>query len=164
MRAIEHPVVQRILANMRRAGVRATEVYTLAAEGSAPEVHFDVFSMREWAEQNCRPVKMTIDWARVRKLVDEGSIDGQYLLDHITSESRRPIIVGQHGAGEGRDQILDGSHTYVEAALEAASNGLEGKRVLIDAYYLQRDQWQPFIIPQSVMDALNSQDLSRKIA
>lgn len=153
---LNDPSIQRMMLNLSSgAGEAATEVYRLDGKTPDKNLYFDVFSMREWAAINAEKVMSTICWDRVKRLVSNGAIDVDRLMNHTVNEKMEPIIIGADVAGPDNDQILDGAHRMVAYALAAASAGLEGAPLPLPAYFLQPDEWKQFLIPTIVAKALH---------
>lgn len=150
-----HPTLKRMIRNFRRAGREAFEVYRVDGQTADEHVYFDVFSIREWAEEYLTPVAIDLDRGRAETLIASGAVDKNHIAGHTVQQNPRPIIVGRDANGAGNDQILDGSHTYVAVALAATAAGQPDEAVSIDAYVVDPKDWRKFLIPGRVARALN---------
>ncbi len=153
---LDDPAMKRMMLNIKRGGGRAaTEVYRLDGKSPAENLYFDVYSMREWSEENAEKVWSTICWDRVKQLLNNGAIDVDRLKGHTIHQGMKPIIIGAEAAGPKNDQILDGAHTMVAYALRAKAAGCEGAPLPLPAYLLKPHEWKLFLIPRHVAQALN---------
>lgn len=146
--------MKRMKRNMREGGDEATEVYRLDGETPNEHLYFDVFSMRKWALANAEEVGVTLDWNRAERLITSGAVDPDRIKDHTIRNTMHPVIIGRDAAGPGQDQILDGAHRYVAAALGATAAGMAGVPIPLPAYVLRPDEWRPFLIPHFIAQAL----------
>lgn len=152
-RILNHPVAKRMEKNIKRHGLTATEVYRLDGDTPDEARYFDVFSMREWATQNCEVVPLAYDWDRANRLLDRDAVSFDHIRDHTVKNNLSPVIIGRHAAGQGEDQMLDGAHRYIAAGVAAVAAGMEGEVFPIPAYILQPDEWSQFLIPLEVAKA-----------
>ena len=142
---LRNPIVRRLLKNELERGGSGTEVYRLDDDGTGKPMFFDIYSMRNWADQNCETFALPVDFNRAARLVASGAVEPDHIRDHTIRTELKPIIVCT-GLLDG-DQIVDGAHRYVAMCAGAAMFQLNPP---VPAYVLHPDEWKPFVIPTSV--------------
>ncbi len=114
------------------------------------DIILDVQSMRVWAERNIEPQRIPIDADHVKRLVDGGAVRKDIVINHTINHLPKPILICEHPEGLG-DEIVDGNHTYVAAAImwaKAIEEGMLPSSITpsVIGYGLTAKQWQPFVI------------------
>lgn len=145
---LRDPILRRLVENEIRRG-RGTEIYRLDADDTEGPIYFDVSTMREWAEGRCEVFALPVDFERAEKLLESGAVDQKHLRNTTIRKKMKPIIVCR--GLRGGDQIVDGAHTFVAICMGAAYTGFSFP---VPAYVLLPRQWNPFVIPQRVIDIM----------
>lgn len=153
-KVMQHPYMKRMKRNLKEAGKLATEVYRLDGETPDGHLYFDVYTMRKWTMAKVNVVGTFLNWERAEHLVTSGAVDPEWIRDHTISRTMEPVIIGVGACANGSDQVLDGAHRYVAYALAATAMGLQGAPLPMPAYFLEREQWRRFLIPNFIAKAL----------
>lgn len=132
--------------------VRSREIFT-TPNLCDKEVHLDVWRMRVWAEKNIVPQKFPIDADHVKRLVDGGTVTGEWISGYTVNQIPKRILVCEHSKGLG-DEIVDGNHTYVATAISWAHAVKQGMvpssmTLFVEGFGLTPAQWRPFAVPHS---------------
>jgi hypothetical protein len=140
---------------VRRQAVVRSEVYSMTGKDGKP-LHLDVVSMRRWAEQHAEQVRVMIDFQYIERLLARGAVTQEWVMGHTITQVPKPVIVCLDINEEG-DEIVDGNHTYVAAAVAWAKGremGVPGFELIehpwASGFLLTPEQWRPFIIPLSM--------------
>jgi hypothetical protein len=135
--------------------VVTSEVYSMTGKDGRP-LHLDVVSMRRWAERHAEQVRVMIDFQYVERLISRGAVTEERVMGHTIMQVPKPVIVCLDINAEG-DEIVDGNHTYVAAAVawvKGREMGVPGFELIehpwANGFLLTPEQWRPFVIPPSM--------------
>jgi hypothetical protein len=111
------------------------------------EVSLSVVSMRKWAEENLQPMMHPFSAEMVNYLISTGTVELETLRKRTIHMARKPIIICESENGPG-EELVDGNHTYVMAALAYEMAKREGIPGIggIPSYTLAPQEWSQFVV------------------
>ena len=146
---LKDPRVRKMLGDELRRGGKGTETYTVTHADTGEQIYFNISDMREWAEANLQVVPAAPNYEVAMRLVGDETVNPDYIAEHTLQTKPKPIIICRYVFGG--DQVVDGSHRFVAFCAGCAAWNLTD--VYFPAYILQPDEWQQFVIPDSVVRA-----------
>lgn len=111
------------------------------------EVSLSVAPMRKWAEENLQPMMHPFSVEMVHYLISTGTVELETLKKRTIHKDLKPIIICESENGPG-EELVDGNHTYVMAALAHAMAQREGTPSIggILSYTLAPHEWAQFVV------------------
>lgn len=132
----------------------AKQIYRQPDDGTGKPRYFHVADMVNFAQKNLKVEGVKADLEKALGLIDAGIVDSSH-LKNVDFDRFSPIVMCCGATSAGENLIVDGNHRYVAATISISEQGLDG---VIPGYLLEREQWEPFIVPPHLVSQMELTD------